>query len=132
MGLTETSLAIIPGAGGTQRLSRLIGLANAKYYILTAKRFGSDEAKQIGLVQEIFEPTRILKNKHYRWPNQIAGNGPVGVKMAKKAIDKGYELSKTDGLKVERECYLETIPTADRLEGLQAFKEKRKPQYQGK
>ena len=131
MGLTETSLAIIPGAGGTQRLSRLIGLANAKYYILTAKRFGSDEAKQIGLVQEIFGPTD-LEEQALSMAKQIAGNGPVGVKMAKKAIDKGYELSKTDGLKVERECYLETIPTADRLEGLQAFKEKRKPQYQGK
>lgn len=73
-----------------------------------------------------------LEEQALSMAKQIAGNGPVGVKMAKKAIDKGYELSKTDGLKVERECYLETIPTADRLEGLQAFKEKRKPQYQGK
>ncbi|MFC0014469.1 MULTISPECIES: enoyl-CoA hydratase-related protein [Allobacillus] len=131
MGLTETSLAIIPGAGGTQRLSRLIGIANAKYYILTAKRFESGEAKQIGLVQEVFEPTE-LEGQALLMAKQIAGNGPIGVKMAKKAIDEGYELPKSDGLQVERECYLETIPTEDRLEGLQAFKEKRKPQYKGK
>ncbi|MBR7553172.1 enoyl-CoA hydratase-related protein [Allobacillus sp. GCM10007491] len=131
MGLTETSLAIIPGAGGTQRLSRLIGIANAKYYILTAKRFESDEAKQIGLVQEIFEPTE-LEGQSLLMAKQIAGNGPIGVKMAKKAIDEGYELPKSEGLQVERACYLETIPTEDRLEGLQAFKEKRKPQYEGK
>lgn len=131
MGLTETSLAIIPGAGGTQRLSRLIGLAKAKYYILTAKRFESEEAKEIGLVQEIYEPTE-LQAQALSMAKQIASNGPIGVKMAKKAIDEGYEQPKSEALKTERECYLQTIPTEDRLEGLQAFKEKRKPQYQGK
>ncbi len=131
MGLTETSLAIIPGAGGTQRLPRLIGMAKAKYYILTARRFDSAEAQAIGLVQEIAEPAE-LQNQGFALARQIASNGPIGVQMAKQAIESGYDVPIHDGLQIERECYLNTIPTADRQEGLQAFKEKRKPEYEGR
>ena len=131
MGLTETSLAIIPGAGGTQRLPRLIGMAKAKYYILTARRFDSTEAQAIGLVQEIAEPAE-LQNQGFALARQVASNGPIGVQMAKQAIESGYDVPIHDGLQIERECYLKTIPTADRQEALQAFKEKRKPEYEGR
>ncbi|WP_188205920.1 enoyl-CoA hydratase [Alkalibacillus aidingensis] len=131
MGLTETSLAIIPGAGGTQRLARLIGLAKAKYYILTAKRFDSFEGKEIGLIEEVIELNK-LEEKALNIAREIASNGPVGVKMAKKAIDRGFDHDLATGLSIEKECYMTTIPTSDRLEALQAFKEKRKPNFKGR
>ncbi|PKR78746.1 enoyl-CoA hydratase [Halalkalibacillus sediminis] len=131
MGLTETSLAIIPGAGGTQRLARLIGLASAKYYILTAQRFDSIEGKDIGLIQEVVDPAD-LKERAISLASDIASNGPVGVQMAKKAIDQGFDHDIDTGLSIERKCYLNTIPTKDRLEALEAFKEKRKPRFEGK
>ncbi|MFD2637316.1 enoyl-CoA hydratase-related protein [Piscibacillus salipiscarius] len=131
MGLTETSLAIIPGAGGTQRLARLIGLAKAKYYILTAKRFDSLEGKEIGLIEEV-APLDGLEDKALEVAKQIASNGPVGVKMAKKAIDQGFDHDLKTGLKIERNCYMNTIPTEDRIEALSAFREKRKPSFTGK
>lgn len=131
MGLTETSLAIIPGAGGTQRLARLIGLSKAKYYILTAKRFDSLEGKEIGLIEEVV-PLDQLQHKALEIAIQIASNGPIGVKMAKQAMEQGYNHDLKTGLKIERKCYMNTIPTDDRLEALQAFKEKRKPNFKGK
>ncbi|WP_176753049.1 enoyl-CoA hydratase-related protein [Tenuibacillus multivorans] len=130
MGLTETSLAIIPGAGGTQRLARLIGLSKAKYYILTAKRFDSFEGKEIGLIEEVV-PLNELQSKAFEIAQQIASNGPVGVKMAKQAIDQGFDQDIKAGLAIERKSYMKTIPTTDRLEALQAFKEKRKPNFKG-
>ncbi|MDQ0350749.1 enoyl-CoA hydratase/carnithine racemase [Alkalibacillus filiformis] len=131
MGLTETSLAIIPGAGGTQRLARLIGLAKAKYYILTAKRFDSYEGEKIGLIEKVVDLSE-LQDEASEIANQIASNGPVGVQMAKQAIDEGLDHDIDTGLKLEREKYLNTIPTKDRLEALEAFKEKRKPIFTGK
>lgn len=131
VGLTETSLGIIPGAGGTQRLPNLVGLGKAKYLILTAKRLTSDEALEIGLVEEVV-PSESLMDKAMEIADAIAHNGPVGVKQAKKAIQLGYQTDIQTGLKIEENCYEKTIPTEDRLEGIRAFKEKRKPQYKGK
>ncbi|WP_411953263.1 enoyl-CoA hydratase-related protein [Alkalibacillus sp. S2W] len=131
MGLTETSLAIIPGAGGTQRLAKLIGLAKAKYYILTAKRFGSEEAQSIGLIEENVSHDKLV-DQAVTLANQISANGPVGVRAAKQAIERGYERDIATGLEIERHYYLTTIPTEDRLEALQAFKDKRQPQFKGK
>ncbi|MET3682259.1 enoyl-CoA hydratase/carnithine racemase [Alkalibacillus flavidus] len=131
MGLTETSLAIIPGAGGTQRLAKLIGLAKAKYYILTAKRMTSDEAKHIGLIEDHVSNDELL-NEAVELANSIASNGPIGVQAAKQAIDAGCEQDLATGLQIERHHYMKTIPTEDRLEALEAFGEKRKPQFKGK
>ncbi|MBO8155096.1 MAG: enoyl-CoA hydratase [Bacillaceae bacterium] len=131
VGLTETSLGIIPGAGGTQRLPNLVGLGKAKYLILTAKRLTSDEALEIGLVEEVV-PSESLMDKAMEIADAIAHNGPVGVKQAKKAIQLGHQTDIQTGLKIEENCYEKTIPTEDRLEGIRAFKEKRKPQYKGK
>lgn len=131
MGLTETSLAIIPGAGGTQRLPRLIGLGKAKELIYTAKRISAKEALNIGLVEHIV-PREKLLDKAIETATIIAGNGPVALGQAKVAINKGTEVDLTSGLAIEHLCYKETIPTKDRLEGLHAFQEKRKPVYKGK
>ncbi|WP_430785715.1 enoyl-CoA hydratase [Virgibacillus flavescens] len=129
-GLTETSLAIIPGAGGTQRLTRLIGLGQAKRLIFTGMPVSAEEALNIGLVEQLAVQDN-LQEEAVAFAKQIAKNGPIALKQAKTAIDKGIQTDLDTGLKIENECYRETIPTADRLEGLAAFKEKRKPVYKG-
>jgi len=131
LGLTETSLAIIPGAGGTQRLPRLIGKARAKELILTARRIDAVEAERIGLVNRIAPEGRLLE-VGLEVARTIAANGPVAVRAAKRAIDEGCELPQAQGLEVEARCYELTLPTEDRLEALAAFAEKRKPSYKGR
>ncbi len=130
-GLTETSLAIIPGAGGTQRLTRLIGLGKAKQLIFTAKPVTAEKALEIGLVEQVVSSDNLLDSA-VEMAKMIAKNGPVALRQAKTAINQGYQSDITTGLSIEHLCYKETIPTQDRIEGLQAFKEKRKPVYQGK
>jgi enoyl-CoA hydratase len=131
LGLTETSLAIIPGAGGTQRLPRLIGQAKALELILTARRIPSEEAYQFGLVTQVV-PREKLLDTAVEWANRILQNGPIGVQQAKFAIKQGMNADLATGLQIERKAYEVTIPTEDRLEALQAFSEKRKPVFKGK
>lgn len=131
MGLTETSLAIIPGAGGTQRLPRLIGLGKAKQLIFSAKAVSAEDALQIGLVEEI-APKEKLLDTAIELASSIAKNGPIALSSAKKAINQGMQADLATGLEIEHLCYQQTIPTNDRLEGLQAFREKRAPVYRGK
>jgi enoyl-CoA hydratase/carnithine racemase len=130
LGLTETSLGIIPGAGGTQRLARLVGKGRAKELIFTARRIEANEALEIGLV-EYTVPVASLMDKALEIAGQIVRNGPIAVAQAKFAIDKGYDVDINTGLAIEQNAYEVTMPTKDRLEGLQAFKEKRAPIYRG-
>ncbi|GAX90082.1 enoyl-CoA hydratase [Effusibacillus lacus] len=129
-GLTETSLGIIPGAGGTQRLPRLIGKGRAKELIFTARRIEANEALEIGLVEYVTGP-EYLMDKALEIAGQIVRNAPIAVAQAKFAIDKGYDVDLQTGLAIEQNAYEVTIPTKDRLEGLLAFKEKRAPEYKG-
>ncbi|WP_332631097.1 enoyl-CoA hydratase [Halalkalibacter flavus] len=129
-GLTETSLAIIPGAGGTQRLSRLIGVGKAKELIFTASRVSGIEAKQIGLVEHVEKQENVLQ-KAFEIARKIASNGPVAVRQAKRSIDLGLEVDLQTALTIERNAYEKLISTKDRREGLLAFQEKRKPNYKG-
>lgn len=131
IGLTETSLAIIPGAGGTQRLPRLIGVAKAKELIYTARRVNTAEALSMGLVNEVVDGTDLAQ-RVTDVALAIAANGPVALRQAKLAIDKGADTDLNTGLQIETLAYELVIPTEDRLEGLAAFAEKRKPQYKGK
>lgn len=131
MGLTETGLGIIPGAGGTQRLPRLIGIGRAKRLIYTARRIDAKEALGIGLVDEICEPEALL-DVAYSLAGEIAKNGPIAVRAAKFAISEGMNVDIETGLKIERTAYEKVIPTEDRLEGLRAFAEKRPPKYVGR
>ncbi|MBL0388023.1 enoyl-CoA hydratase [Tumebacillus sp. ITR2] len=129
-GLTEVALAIIPGAGGTQRLPRLIGLAKAKELILTARRIEATEAERIGLVNYVV-PHEELLNKAYELAREITKNGPMAVRQAKLAINKGVEVDLATGLSIEQNAYEVILPSQDRVEGLRAFKEKRPPVYKG-
>ncbi len=131
LGLTEVSLAIVPGAGGTQRLPRLIGKARAKDLILTARRIDAGEAERIGLVNRV-APAGRLREVALEVANAIAANGPVAVRAAKDAVDRGLELSLEGGLEHEARCYERTLGTQDRLEALAAFAEKRKPHFRGR
>jgi enoyl-CoA hydratase/carnithine racemase len=130
LGLTETTLAIIPGAGGTQRLPRLVGRSRAKELILTGRRIDAAEAERIGLVNRIAPPGR-LRETALELARQIADNGPVAVRAAKRAIDEGCEKPIDEGLAVEARCYELVLPTQDRTEALAAFAEKRKPRFTG-
>lgn len=131
LGLTETALAIIPGAGGTQRLPRLIGKSRAKDLILTARKLGAEEAERIGLLNRV-APAGKLAEAARELALAIAGNGPVAVRAAKDAIDRGVELPQERGLEHEARCYERVLGTQDRLEALAAFAEKRKPRYEGR
>src|SRR5690625_2782754 len=131
IGLTETSLGIIPGAGGTQRLARLIGVGQAKRLIFTASSITSKEAYSLGIIEEMAAQENLFETALKR-AETIATNAPIAVQQAKRAINKGIEVSLQDGLIIEHQCYAQTIETEDRLEGLRAFSEKRKPTYVGK
>ncbi|WP_048602595.1 enoyl-CoA hydratase-related protein [Rubeoparvulum massiliense] len=130
VGLTETSWAIIPGAGGTQRLPQLVGVGKAKELIYTACRISAREAWRIGLVQQIAPQEEVLKQAE-TMAAVIAANGPVAIQQAKKALDMGSHLTLEERLQLEQEAYERVIGTQDRLEGLRAFQEKRKPIYRG-
>lgn len=131
LGLTETSLAIIPGAGGTQRLPRLIGLAKAKELIYTARRIDAQTAHELGLVNQVVPDADLMKES-IALAMEVAANGPIALRQAKFAIDKGFDLSLESGLAVESKAYELVIPTEDRVEALQAFAEKRAPVFRGK
>jgi methylglutaconyl-CoA hydratase len=130
LGLPETGLAIIPGAGGTQRLSRLIGVSRAKELTFTSRRLTASDAYVYGLLNYAV-PAGQAFERSLQLAAEILPQGPVAVKMAKEAIDKGSETDIASGLAFEQACYAQVIPTADRMEGLTAFKEKRKPIYRG-
>lgn len=130
LGLTETTLAIIPGGGGTQRLARLVGPGRAKELIFTGRRIPASEAHTLGLVEEVVAPEE-LRGRALALARTIAANGPVAVRAAKEAIDRGADLALDDALRLETTLYERTIATADRLEGLAAFGEKRAPVYRG-
>lgn len=131
MGLTETRLAIIPGAGGTQRLPRLVGRGKAKELIFTGRRVDAQEALQIGLVNQVCAPEALL-DSCLAMAAMICETGPIAIQQAKYAINHGLETDIHTGLAIESNAYWITIPSEDRLEGLAAFREKRKPVYKGR
>jgi enoyl-CoA hydratase/carnithine racemase len=129
--MTETSLGIIPGAGGTQTLARAVGERRAKELIFSARRFNADEARQWGLVNEVFAAEQLL-DETLQIAARIAANAPLAVRQAKQAIHHGLQMSLADGLAFEIEAYNRTVPTDDRREGVKAFNEKRSPDFKGK
>ncbi|MBX7096625.1 MAG: enoyl-CoA hydratase/isomerase family protein [Myxococcaceae bacterium] len=127
MGLTEVKLGIIPGGGGTQRLSRLLGPGRAKELILTGRRINAAEALELGLVDRGGQLDAAVA-----LGEEIAANAPIAVAAAKHAIDEGLSLGLDDALALEQVHYAKTLGTEDRLEGLKAFAEKRPPKFQGR
>ena len=131
LGLTETSWAIIPGAGGTQRLPRLIGEMKAKELILTAAKITAAEAASLGIILKVVQREALLTECE-ALAHRIMQNGPVAVRQAKYAISQGMNTDIQTGLAIESKAYELGIPTEDRLEALQAFSEKRPPVFKGK
>jgi enoyl-CoA hydratase/carnithine racemase len=130
IGLTETSLGIIPGGGGTQRLPRLVGRGRALEMILTARRVDAPEALRIGLVEEVAPAARVQERAR-EIAERIAANAPLAVKAAKAAVTRGLEMPLAEALELETKLYERALSSKDRLEGLQAFREKRQPEYKG-
>ncbi|KAK1303635.1 Peroxisomal fatty acid beta-oxidation multifunctional protein MFP2 [Acorus calamus] len=128
--MPETGLAIIPGAGGTQRLPRLVGKSVAKDLIFTGRKINANDAMSIGLVNHSV-PLGEAYSKALEIAREINQKGPLAVRMAKRAINKGLELEMSSALALEEDCYEKLLNTKDRLEGLAAFAEKRRPRYSG-
>ncbi|KAI0677025.1 ClpP/crotonase [Trametes maxima] len=131
IGLPEVRLGIIPGAGGTQRLTRLLGLAKAKDLIFTARVLTAPEAHHIGVVDYVSESEQTAYDKALELAKQMSANAPLALKAAKQAISRVPELGLESGLDFERASYEPLLHTKDRLEALQAFREKRAPVFKG-
>ena len=129
--LTEVTLGIMPGGGGTQTLPRAVGERRAKELILTGKPFTAAQARDWGLVNEVF-PLSDLLPEALATASRIARNAPISTRQAKLAIHRGLQLSLRDGLALEIEAYNRMVPTEDRREGVLAFNEKRPPNFKGR
>ena len=130
-GVPETTLGIFPGIGGTQLLPRILGAPLAKELIFTGRRMKADEATAAGLVNHLV-PRGEARAKALELAETIARNGPIAVRQAKKAIAYGLETDLETGMILAIEAYNATVVTEDRLEGVRAFNEKRKPEFKGK
>lgn len=132
LGLPETGLGIIPGAGGTQRLARLVGVARALDLVLTQRRIDAAEALSLGVVNRVFpEPENVLEST-LNWLKPVAEGAPIAQRAALLSVRSAQHLSLEAGLDLEREMYDRCLDSADRDEALRAIAEKRKPLFQGK
>lgn len=130
-GLPETALGLFPGIGGTQLLPRVVGAPLAKELIFTGRRMKVDEAKAAGLVNHVV-PAGQARAKALEIAATIARNGPIAVRQAKKAIAYGLETDLDTAMVLAIEAYNATVVTEDRVEGVRAFNEKRRPNFKGK
>jgi enoyl-CoA hydratase len=129
--LTEVTLGIMPGAGGTQFLPRAVGERRAKEAILSGRPIAAEEALGWGLVNRLFERERLM-GETLGVAGAIADNAPLSVRQAKKSIHTGLQLDLRSALQFEIEAYNRLVPTEDRREGIAAFNEKRKPRFKGR
>lgn len=130
-GLPELTIGVIPGAGGTQRLTRAVGKAIAMEMILNNRTITAQDAYQFGMVNHVV-PVSDYLNEAIKLADEIASRAPVAVRAAKKMINASYDSSLTNGLAEEKQAFYELFNTEDQKEGMQAFIEKRKPQWKGK
>jgi enoyl-CoA hydratase len=128
--LTEVSLGIMPGAGGTQNLPRAVGERRAKEIILTGRPFTAAEAYEWGMVNRVCPPGKVVEEA-LETARRIADNAPISVRQAKHAIHFGLQMDLASGMMLEIEAYNRMVPTADRREGIASFNEKRKPRFVG-
>jgi enoyl-CoA hydratase/carnithine racemase len=129
--LTEVRLGIMPGAGGTQRLPRLIGVARAKEMVMLGRRVSAQRAYEIGLATAVV-PRGELGQAVEELLDELGACAPLSVAKAKEAIDRGTEVELAEALRIERSCYDVTLFSDDRNEGLRAFADKRPPVYKGR
>jgi len=130
-GLPEATLGVFPGFGGTQRLPRLIGKGKAKELIMTGKMIGAQEALHLGIVNRLFPPASLMEETK-KVATQIAGNGPIGVRLAKMVVNNGFDVGLGEACSMESIAFSVCFATEDQKEGMKAFGEKRKPSYQGR
>jgi enoyl-CoA hydratase len=130
IGQPEVNLGIIPGFGGTQRLSRLVGRGKAKQLIFSGDHIPAEEAHRIGLVDEVYDSEELLE-KAKELAGKIASKGPLAVRACKMLINKGLDCDLDTGLHLEREAIAVLFSTQDQKEGMKAFLEKRKPDFKG-
>ncbi len=131
-GQPEVNLGLIPGFGGTQRLMRYVGVARSRELIYTGRNIKIDEAKEIGLVQKVFENKEDMMNAAMETLSVIASKSPLIISKCKEVIRKGEAMDIAAGLEVEKEGFKFVFSTEDKAEGVKAFLEKRKPLFQGK
>lgn len=131
LGQPEITLGIIPGAGGTQRLSRLVGPAKAKDMIFTGRFVGAEEAQRIGLV-DVVVPADQVYDRALEWAAQFAVGPAQALRAAKQAVDTGLETDLDTGLAIERMAFSGLFATEDRSAGMAAFVDKRKPEFSGR
>jgi enoyl-CoA hydratase len=130
-GLPEVTLGLIPGYGGTQRLSRVLGRALARRIALSGEMFTAQQGYEWGLFTQVCEPTDLMPTA-MKLAETLAARAPVALSLAKRAINHGHDLSLKEGLKLEAELFGKTFETQDHNEGIKAFIEKRQPNFQGK
>ncbi|HYZ23529.1 MAG TPA: enoyl-CoA hydratase-related protein [Rhodopila sp.] len=128
--LTEVTLGIMPGAGGTQNLPRAVGVRRAKEILLTGKPFTVQQAFDWGMVNRICKPEALLPET-LETATVIANNAPISTRQIKQSVNMGLNTDLQTGLMFEIEAYNRMVPTEDRREGIRAFNEKRKPIYRG-
>ena len=129
--LTEVTLGIMPGAGGTQNLPRAVGERRAKEIILTGRPFTAQEAYAWGMVNGVSAPGKVV-DEALETAQRIADNAPISVRQAKHAIHYGLQMDLASGMMLEIEAYNRMVPTEDRREGIASFNEKRKPKFKGR
>ncbi len=130
-GLPEVTLAVIPGFGGTQRLTRLVGRARAKELVFTGDMIDAAKAKEYGLVLDVLAPDKLLAHCK-EVAGRIARRGPVAIAQAKRVIDQGADAMLSDANALERQAFAQLFATTDQREGMKAFLEKRPPIFTGK
>ena len=129
-GQPEVTIGVIPGAGGTQRLTRAVGKALAMEMVLNNRMLTAGEAAQIGLVNRVVPVERFLEEA-LALASEVAGRAPLAVRLGKEAVNKAFELSLTEGLEAERRAFYMLFTTEDQKEGMKAFVEKRKAEWKG-
>jgi enoyl-CoA hydratase/carnithine racemase len=129
--LTEVTIGIMPGAGGTQTLPRAVGLRRAKEILLTGRQFTAEQAYEWGMVNRLCEPGGVVQDA-VETATAIAGNAPISIRQAKRSMHYGVNMSLADGMLFEIEAYNRMVPTDDRREGIASFNEKRKPVFKGR
>jgi enoyl-CoA hydratase len=130
-GQPEIRIGVMPGAGGTQRLTRAVGMARAMELVLTGRMIGADEARGAGLVTTVVPSTHVL-DEALRLADTIASMPPLAVRAAKRSVLAAAELPLAAGLRAEREAFFDLFATEDQREGMRAFQEKRPPTWTGR
>jgi enoyl-CoA hydratase len=130
-GQPEINIGTMPGAGGTQRLTRAVGKALAMEMVLTGKFISAEEAFQAGLVNKIV-PVEVLLKETVKLAASIASKSPIATRLAKEAVNKAFETTLDEGLQFERKNFYLTFASEDQKEGMAAFIEKRKAEFKGK